>query len=372
MAINCTKTQIVHFRRKSTERTTKSFKCGNNKIEVVSKYKYLGCILDEYLDFSITANVLADAAGRAIGSLVNKCIKNNNFKFQTYTKLYDACVVPVMDYASGVWGYNRYDKPNVVQHRAIRSFLGVHRYTSNVAIDGDMGWIWPIVRRKLEMLKLFKRLFNMSESRLTKKILKWDWKHKGRTWSWSIRSILKDTKQANVIIDFNDSNINFTSMLEKAEKELMSIEIKRWEKELEQQPKLRFYRLFKESYETEYYVKTCVSKSSRSFIAQLRSGVLPLKIEVGRFSQKKIEERICDICKSGVEDELHFVFKCPEYQNLRAEFYNHVSRSCNIDDMPDCDKLKYFMKDQNILHKFGTYIRTCFYKRNDSIFNSVS
>ena len=56
----------------------------------------------------------------------------------------------------------------------------------------------------------------------------------------------------------------------------------------------------------------CVSKSSTSFIAQLRSDILPLTIEIGRFSQKKVEERTCDICKNDIEGEQHFVFKCPE------------------------------------------------------------
>jgi hypothetical protein len=163
MMVNSSKTQVVYFRKKNTARTNKVFKCGKDKLNVVPKYKYLGYILEEPLDYSVIANTLSEAAGRAVRALVNKCIKNNNFRYDTYTKLYESCVVPIMDYASGVWGYNRYDKPNVIQNRAIRSFLGVHRYTSNVAIQGDMAWIWPIVRRKLEMLKLFKIIYTMKD-----------------------------------------------------------------------------------------------------------------------------------------------------------------------------------------------------------------
>jgi hypothetical protein len=374
MTVNNSKTQVVHFRKKSIERTEKMFKCGTDKIEVVAKYKYLGCILEEHLDFSVIANALSEAAGRAVGSLVNKCVKINNFRYDTYTKLYDSCVIPIMDYASGIWGYNRYDKPNVIQNRAIRSFLGVHRYTSNIAIQGDMAWRWPIVRRKLEMLKLFKRICLMSNQRLAKTILLWDWQHKGRTWSWCIRSILKDTDQGNLNIDVVGGDIDFDELITKAEEVLMRIEVDRWSKELSKQPKLRFYRLFKNTFETATYVKQCASKSARSFIAQIRSGVLPLKVEVGRFMQKKLEERNCDICKSdNIEDEMHFIFTCPMYEVLRKDFFTYVAGLYNIDLMPNCDMLSIFMNDKKVINRFGSFIRNCFYKRNDNIFfNSVS
>ena len=159
MIINETKSQIVHFRKKNVNRTEKIFKCGKFVIDIVTKYKYLGCILEEHLDFNVTANILAEGASRAVGSVVNTCIKNNNLKYSTFTKLYDTCVVPIMDYCAGVWGFSKYDKPNTVQNRAIRSFLGVHRYTSNVAINGDMGWTMPVVRGRLCLFSLLQCIF---------------------------------------------------------------------------------------------------------------------------------------------------------------------------------------------------------------------
>ncbi len=46
----------------------------------------------------------------------------------------------------------------------------------------------------------------------------------------------------------------------------------------------------------------------------LRSGILPLHIETGRFSNTKLDDRICNICNSGdIENEYHFVFHCTYY-----------------------------------------------------------
>ncbi len=90
VSVHTAKTQIVHFRKKSTPVTNYIFKCGEN-LDVVLKYKYLGIILDEHLDFTTTANTLTDSAGRAVDSLINRCIKTNKFIYETYTKLYDVC-----------------------------------------------------------------------------------------------------------------------------------------------------------------------------------------------------------------------------------------------------------------------------------------
>ena len=39
--------------------------------------------------------------------------------FQTYTRLYDSCVKPIIDYCSPIWSYTDSNKTELVQHRAI-------------------------------------------------------------------------------------------------------------------------------------------------------------------------------------------------------------------------------------------------------------
>ena len=38
-----------------------------------------------------------------------------------------------------------------VQNRAIRSFLGVHKFSANLAINGDMGWENCTIRKKIKI-----------------------------------------------------------------------------------------------------------------------------------------------------------------------------------------------------------------------------
>ncbi len=55
--------------------------CDNTVLNIVERYKYLGTILNEHLDFSLTSSVLSGAAGRALGSVISKFkgLKNVGF-----------------------------------------------------------------------------------------------------------------------------------------------------------------------------------------------------------------------------------------------------------------------------------------------------
>ena len=60
-----------------------------------------------------------------------------------------------------------------------------------------------------------------------------------------------------------------------------------------------------------------LQRSERSFMAQVRLGMLPLHIETGRFNDTPVHERICKLCDSNmVEDEKHFILHCPKYTLL--------------------------------------------------------
>ena len=39
---------------------------------------------------------------------------------------------------------------------------------------------------------------------------------------------------------------------------------------------------------------------------------------------KKVEDRICKLCKLDIEDEIHFVCVCPKLQAIRRKYYNKI------------------------------------------------
>ena len=86
------------------------------------------------------------------------------------------------------------------------------------------------------------------------------------------------------------------------------------------------YSLFKTQLQPERYLLCVKNKKERMLLACFRAGVLPLRIETGRYEfggiQRKrgipVKYRVCLCCVMGkVEDEIHFLLECPVFKSLR-------------------------------------------------------
>ena len=93
--------------------------------------------------------------------------------YNTFTKLHDSFVSPVLDYGSDVWGVNEFSSTNAVFYRACRFFLGVGKYAPNDVMLGDVGWDPPFVRQMQSTAKLWSRLSKLDDNRYPKKVFLW-------------------------------------------------------------------------------------------------------------------------------------------------------------------------------------------------------
>ena len=76
-----------------------------------------------------------------------------------------------------------------------------------------------------------------------------------------------------------------------------------WKTNITTSPKLRTYCTFKENPYLETYVYKIKNRQDRSVFSKLRFGILPLQVEIGRWQNIKFEDRVCQICHTGVEDK---------------------------------------------------------------------
>ena len=83
--------------------------------------------------------------------------------------------------------------------------------------------------------------------------------------------------------------------------------------------KLRtFYAICGLPLKADVIVTTPLLKSHRSVVAKLMCGTSNLKTERGRHKKIPRENRFCILCQNmEVEDEVHFILKCPFYEDLR-------------------------------------------------------
>ena len=52
--------------------------------------------INKFCDFSKTEKVLSESLGRVLGKLISKFKGVKNMGYNTFTKLYNSCVVPIM------------------------------------------------------------------------------------------------------------------------------------------------------------------------------------------------------------------------------------------------------------------------------------
>ena len=125
LEVNLTKTNILHVRKVRKPRSKFMFIFDRRPVPYCEFYTYLGCSINENLNFNFTVSCLADSAGRALGSVITKMIKNGGFPFNVFCTLYDACVCSILEYGAEVFGYKQYDSAFKLHLRAARAFLGL-------------------------------------------------------------------------------------------------------------------------------------------------------------------------------------------------------------------------------------------------------
>ena len=149
-----------------------------------------------------------------------------------------------------------------------------------------------------------------------------------------------------------------------------------WKINVQGKPKLRLYKEFKGTFSPEPYIVKYMSKHIRSLFGQIRIGILPIRIESGRFTnildedtgmfrKLNINERICNLCNmNAVEDETHFILYCRRYTEERQIFIN----KCLVEEprfhtFSDMKKLWFLM---NIVwRQTALYISEIWRKRSE-------
>lgn len=298
--INVNKTQVVHYRNVSVPRTDFEFSCGTANLEVVSQYKYLGLIINEFLDYNVSVKHIANQAGRALGSIIAKSKSLGGLPFQCFHKLYDSLVLPILTYGAAIWGYRNYSCINAVYNRACRFYLGVGKYTPNAAVQGDIGWKSPWHQQYICIFRNWRRMCDMPNTKLCNRIFIWAYSLSDtkKNWIFHVKHYFDSIQMSYLSrtdVRYSNTDQNDLDMV------LSEIEERKWFEQVNKMEsrrpgqgrnKLRTYCLFKSTFNTENYVKCILNRAQRSSFAKFRCGVAPLAIETGRYTNTPLHERL--------------------------------------------------------------------------------
>ena len=123
---------------------------------------------------------------------------------------------------------------------------------------------------------------------------------------------------------------------------------------------LELYNSIKSEYGVENFLLLNIYKYEKSLLSELRYGILPLRVETGRFCNEKREERVCTLCKTNtVESVEHFLFECSIDDAQRLSFINKVHN--DIDNWEqlthqECLKQLFQLKPRAL----GKYVKEIF------------
>ncbi len=110
----------------------------------------------------------------------------------------------------------------------------------------------------------------------------------------------------------------------------------------------------------------------RKCMTKLRISTHNLKIERGCYAIPQIpaESRICMLCTNQeVEDEFHFLLKCPVYNEERVNLMSSVAFQVpNFPNLDEYDKFMYLLScADNIALLTAKFVQKCFTKRENAI-----
>ena len=129
--------------------------------------------------------------------------------------------------------------------------------------------------------------------------------------------------------------------------------------------KLRTYGLIKENIGREDYLDQIRNTKHRQMLTKLRLSNHKLMIEKGRHLKLEPNERICPVCQQGVEDEIHFLVQCNQYQNHRNPLLDICLKTRpQFEFYTDEHKFVFMMTTPSLMGNVSKFVYTAMNERD--------
>ncbi len=378
LKVNTDKSKIMVF-NKSGKLCKDKFLLGNETLENVRSYNYLGITCTPSGSFSEAISNLDQKAKKAMFKVRNSLFKTS-ISPKVCLHIFDTLVRPINTYCSDVWGaflpnthtffdimcdkYNLSDNPcfEKTDLRFIKSVLGVHRKASNAAVRGELGRYPTIIYIIKQVIKNWLRVANYRKNSLLfdTYLCNLQMVFEGKKcWLFNIHKIVYETLGLKHLWDNQGQYKKATSQIRQVVNNLKHIYEFQWRNEINKKPeqnkgsgnKLRTYAVFKKCFNYETYLDFHPDFRKRRLITKLRISSHRLEVEIGRYQgkqyvRKQAKDRVCTFCDTGaVEDEIHVLMHCPLYNSQRKDMLTHLFDIFpSLPDFDDKEQFNFIMK----------------------------
>ena len=138
LQINSDKTKIMIFANRKVKKENYNFKIGEDNLEIVDSFKYLGINFSYNGKFTVAINKLCTMTERAMYSLYKKS-RSLNLPIDIQFNLFDKVVLLIMLYSCEVWGFSNLSPLESLHRKFCKMALKLRSSTPNIMIYGKTG-----------------------------------------------------------------------------------------------------------------------------------------------------------------------------------------------------------------------------------------
>lgn len=253
--------------------------------------------------------------------------------------IFDTMIMPILLYSSEIWGFDVAKHVEKVQTDFCKFVLKVPTQTSNLAVLGETGRYPMYVSYYKRCVKYWLKLQRMPDTRYPKACYKmlYSLDQQGRpTWASSVKLLLCKYGFRDV---WDEQGVgNYVLFIREFTERVKQRYVENWEHDISQSSKLCLFRAIKYTgFARESYLYSVNYKKYRSGLAKFRCSSHNLRIEKGRHANEQVAERVCKLCMSNtgnivLEDEYHFLLRCPSYADVRALYLPNYVNEINYEN----------------------------------------
>ena len=326
LEVNTSKTKVMVFRRGGKLKSNLKFTLGEEVLEIVNHYCYLGVMFSSSGKFAKAADNAIKKANAAIGNVKDLLVKSKTQNWEARVKLFRATVEATLLYGCEIWSLRYLADLEKIVANFFKSIYNWPLHTPTYMIRAETG-IDPLgataIRRTIEW---FGKLKQLPDSSLTK--ICWERlidleksKSDDLNWFSQLSKILQS-------IGINPEEVVNAENY----KELAARCGDRYTEKISLEDKSRIlnsgynplYNCILEKDGTQEYLKFSSQFHAIKLISQLRmSGMKIVKLTANGCLYRWYQDRICEACNLQANETMtHFLLHCPAYEPIRS---HHLS-----------------------------------------------
>ena len=377
LKVNTKKTKVMIFNKAGATIKKHKLKFQGNTLETASAYTYLGFVFVPSGKPHAGIENLVNKARKAWFTIQRSLLKSKEKTVNTYLKLFDTIVKPILLYGCETWGdistKKLFESKVEKLHLSVcKQVLGVNKRANNVCTFSELGRYPLFTNIEAQVFKYFQRFIYVDKDRLLYKAFQENCSLDiggNEGWISSIKKKLDLNGQTNMWKDIlmacksDELKTKYKNKLKHFNLRIKDVFLQT-KFFVEKEPgyeQVSPIAKFKKEYKSEKYLQI-KRFESRQALAKLRVGNNALLVERSKWYDI---DKLCKQCNLNVpENDFHFVFDCPKYNSIRRKTFGDIFEKDKIDLnlIKDRHELENVFNDASLysLNQLGCFVEDCF------------